>query len=241
MANVDFWEKAEGQFQATNPTDSVDAIRALLKAPSPSSLRGISGEVYSSNEWDVVFFDGVPLPGLCDVKGIAELKVDNKKAQGADGSTITITGYNPGPFEVTCKVWTPEQFETLQEAIDRVWNIPRRPLPHDTRAALAKRLKKPITIGHPKVTQLEIDYCIVRGISFLEEDSVYGVKVLRFKCQEWRLGGKNVTATPKKAPSRVAEYASGHEPKSAAPPRPSANAKNLAPGGPPTPPASGGH
>jgi hypothetical protein len=241
MGAVDFWEKPEGQFSSAGTLiDDVSAVRALLKAPMPSSLRGISGEIYSTNEWDIVFLDGVGLPGICDVKGIAELKVDNKKTPGKDGSTITITGYQPGPFEVTCKVWMPEQLDILVEAIDRIWNLPRRPLPNDTRSAQLKRLRKPLSIGHPKTTIFEINYCIVRGVALLEEDSVFGVKVMRFKCQEWRPSGvKNVTATPKKGPGRVTEYASGHEPKNGAPKAPSTNPKNLAPGGPPAAPASG--
>jgi hypothetical protein len=244
MASVDFWEKSDGTFTAADAdaVSDLDRLRSVLKAPAASSLRGISGDIYSRNEWDIVFLDGVGLPGICDVKGIAELKVDNKKAQGKDGSTITITGYLPGPFEVICRVWTPDQLETLSEAIERVWNLPRRPLPNDTRAAQAKRLRKPIAIGHPKTTMADIEYCIVRGMGLLEEDSTAGVKLIRFKCQEWRPPGfKNVTATPKKAPGRVAEYASGHEPKNGAPPRPSSNAKNLAPGGPPAAPAGGTH
>lgn len=206
--------------------------------PPATGTRGISGADYpSNNSWDVAFLDGDPLPGLCDVKGLAQLRVDTSGAKGSNGANLKILGYLPGPFELLVKTWTPGQEEILQDFIDRVWNQPR--LDKSPTAAL----KKARPISHPKLARYNIAYCVIQGVTLPEPGPEAGTMVTRFKCNEARPPGKKNTARTVKASgvTRVKQYASGNEPHNGAPVAPSKNPKNLAPDGPPAAAAVGAH
>lgn len=91
------------------------------------------GPTFSEDPFDVVFIGGDPLPGVCEVKGIAQLEIDKKKVKGTNGHTITVTGFQPGPFEVTVTVWTSEQDEFLQAWLDKFWIGPQKDRPKTTK------------------------------------------------------------------------------------------------------------
>lgn len=182
---------------------------------------------------DTVKFAGIRLPGICEVKGIAQLQVDNKKGKGLDGSTITITGYQPGPFEVSCKTWTDPQWDVLQAAIADLWTAPTKK---------SKLQSVAVDVVHPWLQLLKIKSCAIVGVSLPEPGPEVGTKIVRFKCIENVPSKKKKVKTAKgSSVGRVQQYASGEAPKNAAPTKPSANKKNLAPAGQPASAAAGIH
>lgn len=207
---------------------------------------------FSLNPWDIATIGGFKLPGVSEIRGLAQLAVDNKKDKGKHGSTITITGYQPGPFEIVCQVWTPDQLAVLQSVLDEVWVKPQAKL-RDTSASTKKggvgsggsrvtpsSLAK--DVDHPTLQLLNIHRCIIQGVTFLEEQGAKGVRVIRFKCVEWRpVVAGNATNTPDSSDGVGVEHDldSGQRSKNHAPEAPSKGVRRHGPKGPPSPPASG--
>lgn len=194
------------------------------------------GENFSLDPWDVVFIGGDPLPGICEVKGIAQLEVDKKKAKGSHGSTITVTGYLPSPFEVTVTVWTEDQKDFLEAWITKFWINPQKEPPKPKGQPQVS-----LALDHPACAMLGIDTCIVLGISMLEDGSFEGSKVIRIKLMDGRVTEKkNVTKTAEGSRNNVPiDKALQEKQKSAVPPKPSAERADLGPKGPRPKPASG--
>jgi hypothetical protein len=210
----------------------------------PELAAGV-GATYSSRPDEIVYLAGTPFPGICEIKGIAQLLVntggggsggamgtDVKKAPGRDGATITVTGYQPGPFEFSCMFWTLDQWEVLQVLIDSFFTRPNKKqklkeLAHD--------------IHHPHLEMLKIKSAVIQGVTFPEPGPVVGSRVVRFKMFEnVPPGPKKKTATVKGSNVGVVpELRKNEQPKNAAPAPPSQNKKNLAPSGQPTPPGGG--
>jgi hypothetical protein len=228
---IEFWQQVGTLEQGQGQT----AFKTRLQSPIP----GISGNIWADNPWDVVYLDDAPMPGICDVAGLARLRLDDKKAKGQNGSVLTIQGYQPGPFDIVCTIWTPEQFEILCNLIDNIWNIPRADA--SSRKELTKKLRKAHTVSHPKLDLYKIAFCEVQEVAFPEDGSEQGTKVFKFKCKEVKPPQKtNATKTPKATgPTRIPEYQDKDRPANLAPAAPSKNPKNLRPGGPPAAAASG--
>lgn len=199
------------------------------------------GSTFSPEPWDIVFIGGDPLPGICEVKGIAQLEIDKKKAKGSNGSTITVTGYQPGPFEVAVTVWTPAQWDFLQDWIDKFWIAPQKAA---ATASLPKGKKPPpvaLDIAHPACDAVGIVSCIVQGISMPESGGGEGMKVVRIKLFDGRVNEKkSVTKTAKGSANNV-KLAKELRPaaKTDTPAPPSTERADLGPKGPRAAPASG--
>lgn len=173
------------------------------------------GPTFSSDPWDKVYLGGTALPGICEVKGLAQLELDKKKQKGTNGLTLTVTGYQPGPFEVVCTVWTQAQWEYLLGWIDLYWLTPQAARPQFTKTKkrtgsdekTGKSIFKEVTtknrqpqvaidIQHPAVAAIGITSCTIQGVSIPESASADGVKAIHIKVVENRPSeAKTITKT----------------------------------------------
>ena len=217
------------------------------------------GPAFSDDPWDQVVL-GDPLPGVCEVRGIAQLELDKKKQKGTNGLTLTVTGYQPSPFEVSVVLTTEEQWDFMQAWIDKFWLAPQKQRPQFTTSKkrtgsnedgspkfTTVRVKNrapqvAVDISHPALDALGIVSCVIQGVSIVENGPSEGTKVIKIKVVEHRASERtDATKTAKASTGGNAPLARELRPKekNATPERPSADRANLGPGGPKTPPASG--
>ena len=84
------------------------------------------GPLFATDPWDTFWLGTRQLPGECELQPgqIASIEINKKKGKGLDGARLTITGYDPLQFSVTCQIATPAQWAELQDIVDVYWTIP---------------------------------------------------------------------------------------------------------------------
>lgn len=194
------------------------------------------GETFLYNEpWFLGWIAGRPLPGKTTVSPgtVASLDFEDKKAKGRHGSNITIYGYKPGTYDLSCEIWTADQHTAIQAVIDAVWTVPKKK---------AKISELGLTVHHPALAEVKIFSGVLIGVDPPKDGgSLEGAKVYRFRFREFVPPSKdNATKTAKASAVTVAEpLRKDQAPKNAAPPRPSTVRADLGPRGPKTPPGGG--
>lgn len=141
--------------------------------------------------WDAITIAGVRLPGIAEVDGDVELRVDLKETPGAKGAKHSLLGWKPSQVTVTVRVWTADQLE--------LW------------AAIAKQLRpliakggtnqpKPVDIYHPNLEIFGIHQVTVTKIGFLKPvgDVSQGMRSVTINALEFRYDAGTPT-TPKAA------------------------------------------
>lgn len=189
MAGAPFWDPA--------PAGAVDIDGHEL-------LYG-EGPTFMENPWDVVYFDGSPLPGLCEIKAEQELQVDQKKSAGSDGARLTLGGYVPGPIIISMTIWTHAQWNEYCRVRPKFWRPPLKD--NKDSLSLARDLgmspeafrlwQSAVKVGHPWTTAHGITDLIVRGISPAESGPVPQSKTIRLKCVQY------LPPSSKAAPSKI--------------------------------------
>lgn len=133
--------------------------------------------------WDHVRLGGFTLPGLCEVDGDIEQKVDVKKPAGSVGGRTTVLGFELAKFKITLSIWTPQ---------------------HLTDFALLMRALKPLAkAGHPKPLEIyypSLEAVGVRSITVVKigllKREGHDMRSCQLDCMEFRYDdGK--PATPK--------------------------------------------
>ena len=221
MPGVAFWDSGvqDGEMLpgSGNKTDAPRVLNAL----------------YSDHPWDTAWMAGKRLPGLCEVaNGLTEIGIDLKKPDGRDGSTITVKGYKPGKFEISCTTWTETQWNELQAIIAVIW---RRPHKGSKIASLA------YDVSHPALQLLGVHSCVVQAVTYPQPGKFEGSKVVQFKCLEnVPAGKKSATKTVAKSPTVAEKVQSEHTvANNATPAKPSSLKSEFGPKGPKPPPARG--
>lgn len=217
------------------------------------------GAVFSSDPWDLVIIGGAKLPGIAKVKGIAQLELDKKKTKGTNGVRLTVTGYQPGPFEVSVSIWTDEQWNVMQDWISEFWIEPRKARPEFTTttkrtgvnpdgtpkfAKVTTKNRAPqvaVDISHPALEAIGIVSCVIQGISIPEDEGSNGdIKVVKIKLVESvEPTGKTITKSNKGSSNNVPLATRLQGKKSDTPPKPSTVRADLGPNGPRPAPAQG--
>jgi hypothetical protein len=165
----------------------------MARAPFWGSDSGVEdGELYSSHPWDIVYLAGRPLPGLCEVKptGVASLEVDKKKGKGISGARLTIVGYDPKTFDISCEIMTAEQWEVIQDIIEALWTVPKKKV---------RLAGEGLTVHHPSLQAVKIFTAVIVGITPAVKGSAEGSKVVTFHMQESVLPTKSAVKTVKKS------------------------------------------
>lgn len=241
------------QEETTSPEDPSVAFwdsgvkdESTLPSGSGEGLRTIN-QTFSDHPWDVVWI-GSPrraLPGICKIMdGGTEIGIDAKNPDGKDGAAITVKGYRPGPFEISCTVWTARQWVELLAVLEAIWRRPNKEL--KTRQVDGRKTTvSDIAVGvyHPALEMYGITSCVVKGPTFPTDGPFDGARTVRIKCvQNVPPGKKRQTKTATTGDdSRVAPEvnASASSPLNVKPIPPSKNKKALGPRGAPIPPANG--
>jgi hypothetical protein len=138
--------------------------------------------------WDLVVFNGKPMPGLATVTPSSAMKVDEKKGAGNNGATPTFHGRTPAEFEVKLVLWTAAQLEELETQMSVWWpKEPDRkePTPHD--------------IYHPNLALLGIKSAFPVKMSGLTTGPVSKAMTISIGFREFRKpkpGAKKKPITP---------------------------------------------
>lgn len=223
---------------------------------------GYDGPLYSSSPWDYVMLGNDKLPGICRVRGAPEYMVDRQKPNGGDAAAIILRGYNPKDIEIEVTIWTPQQWEKLQDVITKVWRRPNKAsaldLPRSGKgvetvkkaeetAAIqgGARLveQQAVDISHPSTSLYGIKQVVVVGMSMPEDGGTVGSKVVRIRCVQFiaPAAAKDATAARKTKGSKAkltdpkVRKEIGEKNSPFKPP----SASDGGPKGPPTPGSSG--
>jgi hypothetical protein len=153
--------------------------------PSNAPFWGLNEQGQSCNEdllyypdpWDTFWINDDQLPGKCWVEGkdVAQLEIVKRKGKGMAGAKIALLGYEPGEFNVLCRIATPEQWQVLQSVRNKYWAGP------------AKATKPPqatVNVKHPDLNSLRIFQAVVFGVPLSEPSDVEGAKHFRFRFHE---------------------------------------------------------
>lgn len=240
---VAFWDGVLADEDATLTAGSLDSITTSRSLTvDDATIVGYTGRDYATNPWELVSFDDIRLPGLCEVKGLVKCSVKNKKAPGSKGNKPTVLGLAPTEFDIICTYWTPNHLDLILDEIDRLWNIPMAN-PRYLRGNTKKIDPAQFThsIDHPKLRMFQIFYCVINQVGLPHDGKVPGTQVIEIKCTENRdPGKKDVTATPKPAPVKRHHNFDGPPVQNSSQVLPpSQNPANLGLNGPPTPPNGG--
>jgi hypothetical protein len=241
---VAFWDSGVADQEALPGASQVDSNGQVVNSEARSPTARTINKTYSDHPWDIVTMAGLKLPGICEVaNGLTEIGIDMKHPDGADGSTITVKGYKPGKFDISCTVWTAAQWTALQGVIATVWRKPKKK---------TKLQDAAFDIHHPALQLLGVTSCVVESISYPKPGSFEGSKVITFKClQNVRAGKKSAKKTvgdgttvvnPLKAGAEGEPFSSSganFQPANATPPKPSTLRSEIGPSGPVATPAGG--
>lgn len=77
-----------------------------------------------TNPWDIVTLNGFRSPGIADVRCTPQLKIDLPKKASQDGGPAIERGHLPAKVDISITVWTPQQWQALQELLFAVWRKP---------------------------------------------------------------------------------------------------------------------
>lgn len=231
---------------ATEPTKVSQAAFWVTPIYSQSgALISPTGPTFiKDSPWDIVLFNGLPLPGICSVKCQPTIKIDVKKSPGRDGATLTPQGYLPGPIEISTVLWTPPQWAEYEALLSMIW--PRHKGPTAQAVALAQsrnKTKNPTTtqladaqlyvdalvVTHPTFQAYKIYSVVVTGVSAPEPGPVVQSKIVRIRCIEYQEPGR-VAPTKVRQKSKAVADAPG-VPTLQSPAAPSKSGNGLA--GPP--------
>lgn len=152
----------------------------------------LDGEATSlENPWDVCTLGPNRLPGLVKIRPRRSRKLDKKKPPGSHFATVTNQGYNPGELEIVLLLWTPDQWNALQDMMPSL----EPPATQGTGTPT-------FDIVHPVAAFRNIKSIIIEEIEGpFESSAVRGGMEMRFKCIQFSPPPKNVNATdtPKNA------------------------------------------
>jgi hypothetical protein len=206
---------------------------------------GFEGELYASNPWDTVTLGGKQLPGLCEVRGLPRLQLDRQKVNGQDGATLIERGYLPGPIEIKVTIWTPEQWEVMQDVISAIWRKPGKIATTQKKVSQSQIKKEAkvaeqaaLDIDYPGAAMLRIKSVVVDGLSMPEPGSGEQVRVISIKCVEYVPTQPTVATKKVKGAARVTVVKELRRPEKNNPRNPPSKTDG-GPGGPPKAVASG--
>lgn len=175
MADIPWW-------------DQFDVTDRVVFAP------GSEGFDYDdTSPWANVSIGGNRLPGTCVVAGAAVHRIDVQKANGVDGGTLIERGYEPGKFDVDCKVWTRSQWRILLGILPQIFRRPNKIDVNDAKAkkagATAAEIEATATAAKP-VTGPMFDFmnvgsCLIQSVGIPRPGPEWGTWVVSIKCVEY--------------------------------------------------------
>lgn len=200
--------------QTVGPAGGGQPIWGLNDQGASSS----TAPLFATDQWDRFWMGTRLLPGECEVMpgGIAAVEVNVKKGKGTAGARVTLAGYAPKQFQVTCEICTAEQWAELQDIIDVYWTTPNK----------ASNLTQiAVSVFHPNLAWIKIFSAVLVGVTpLVRGKSGEGFMSTTLTFQE------NATPQPKKNVTKSAG------PPAEAPSLPNSNQAGATPAA--TPPSS---
>jgi len=159
---------------------------------------GISGDMFSSNPWDVVKINGSPLPGRWTATATPSLQLDVQKPNGYDGAALVEKGYVPAGITMTGLLWTPDQWAHFQEMIPSFWRQAHKWAVNDTKKQQLQIVGQQlaVTISYPGLAPLAIGSMVIYQITPPEDASDIGVKQIKMLARQY-------VPQPQKRPTAV--------------------------------------
>lgn len=177
-AKVGYWDAQPARL--IDPT-STDGLASLVHWGE--------GPAYLENEWETIFFNDIQMPGLVEVDGAVQLKIDKKKSGGSDGIDLTATGLLPGPVDISITLWTLQQWIEFQKKKPLLWVSPDRGFPVQA-----------VEVHHPAFNLWDINLIVIENVSVPKRGPIPQSIVIKMRCQHWRPPTKkNRTMTVKRA------------------------------------------
>lgn len=138
--------------------------------------------------WDIVYINGVELPGISNVEVTGGPKLDIKPSAGKHYSTITSQGYKPCDILITTIFWTPSQWMDWQGIILPMLEPP--PKKNSKSTNLNSYL-----ISHPVTHARNIEAITIATISGPNKANITGAKEMKIKAYQWSNDFQDVKAT----------------------------------------------
>ncbi len=148
---------------------------------------GISGELISSNPWDVVKINGSPLPGRWTATATPALQLDVQKPNGYDGAALVEKGYVPAGITITGLIWTPDQWARFQEMIPTFWRQANKWAVNDAKKQQAQIVGQQlaVSISYPGLAPLAIGSMVIYQLTPPEETDQAGVKQIKMLARQY--------------------------------------------------------
>ena len=185
--------------------------------------------LFATDPWDTFWLGTRQLPGQCEISpgGVAAVEVNVKKGKGTAGARVTLAGYAPKQFQVTCEICTAAQWAELQDIIDVYWTIPNK---------TSNLSQIAVSVFHPNLAWIKIfSAVLVQVTPLVRGKSGEGFKMTTLTFQENATPQKNKNVTksagpPAEDPNLPNSNQRGGTPK---PTPPSSNPANASVGGAP--------
>ncbi len=108
------------------------------------------GSTYAPNAWDTGKIKGVQLPGLVSVNASRSRHLDIKQLPGSS-PIVTAVGYEPLRFTMSIRIWTPAQWDVLQQIMAFLQTVKLPGLPKGAPAP-----QSVFDVYHPALSALSV-------------------------------------------------------------------------------------
>ena len=129
------------------------------------------------NPWDIVYLNGLALPGISKVEVSGSRKLDVKKSAGRHFAVVTDNGYKPIDVTITTQIWTPQQWQLWQLNI-----LPMiEPLPNDT----YKNKTNSFTIVNPIAQARGVQAICIETLTGPHPGHLAQLREMKIKALQW--------------------------------------------------------
>jgi hypothetical protein len=139
-----------------------------------------------TNPWDMVWLNGVLLPGVAYPEVNKGHKLQIKESAGTSGGVTTDQGFRPAEIDIHWMIWTPAQWEKMQLILPKLEPPP------------TAGYKMPaFSISHPATLVRGITDIVIEKITGPTAGQVHGTRIVKAKCWQYLKPGKaSQTNTP---------------------------------------------
>lgn len=151
-----------------------------------AEARGITGDMYPDNPWDLVTLAGNPLPGIWKATATPSIQLDVQKPNGFDGAALVSRGYLNGGITLTGRLWTPEQWAQWQRVLPLIWRRPNSYAVTDKKIqGQIQGQQKALEVKHPGLNSMGITSIVLKSIAPPEETGEKGVRQIKLTAMEY--------------------------------------------------------
>ena len=154
------------------------------------------GPDYSANPWEQLRLNDKLVPGKSFVKCVPRIKLKANKTVGRDGGPTIEEGHEAAAVTITITIWTPSQWNILQDLMRELWRRPGEPMPSDP-------TKKAIAIEARACEQWGVTSILIESPESLEPGPEHGTQVMKIKAVQYIAPKQAVVTKPIAGAGRV--------------------------------------